>query len=157
MACQDDMVKKTAQAVIDMIKTEGSSTTSLKPFNFDTGKQAKGDESIRKTNVLITWPPSFETTVLGRYSFRPSKKNNGWSASVQLPWSQCVRELRWTGWQYCFHTYNIRPMSSPAFKAAEKGDLAGLMRLFRTGQATPFDRNEIGRSLLYVSFVFARP
>ncbi|KDN63480.1 hypothetical protein CSUB01_07570 [Colletotrichum sublineola] len=151
MACQDDMVKKTAQAVANMFKSEEFSAIGLKPVDFDTGKQTKEHEPMQKMNGLIAWPSSFETTVFGRYSLRHSKSNKGWTASVQMPWSQCVRELRWTGWQYCFHTYNIRPMSSPAFKAAEKGDLTGLMKLFKTGQATPFDRNEKGRSLLYLA------
>ncbi|EFQ30831.1 hypothetical protein CGRA01v4_12894 [Colletotrichum graminicola] len=151
MACQDDMVKKTAQAVVSMIKVEELSAIDLKPVDFDTSKQTKESKPIRQPNGLIAWPSSFEASVFGRYSFRRSKADNGWTASVQMPWSQRVRELRWTGWQYCFHTYNIRPRSSPAFKAAEKGDLAELMKLFKTGQATPFDRNELGRSLLYLA------
>ncbi|KAK2063253.1 hypothetical protein LY76DRAFT_230289 [Colletotrichum caudatum] len=151
MACQDDMVKRTAQAVANMIKAEQPSAMDSKPVDFNTNKQTEENGPIRKTNGFIVWPSSFEATAFGRYSFRRSRVSNGWTASVQMPWSQYVRELRWTGWQYCFHAYNIRPRSSPAFKAAEKGDLAGLMRLFKTGQATPFDRNEQGRSLLYLA------
>ncbi|KAK1990338.1 hypothetical protein LX36DRAFT_416636 [Colletotrichum falcatum] len=149
MACQDDMVKKTAQAVVNMMNIEKLSATGLKSIDSETSKKTQENEPARKTKGLITWPSSFEATVLGRYSFRRSKTHNGWTASVQMPWSQCVGELRWTGWQYCLHTYNIRPSSSPAFIAAEEGDLAGLMKLFQTRRATPFDRDELGRSLLY--------
>ncbi|KAK2046790.1 hypothetical protein LZ31DRAFT_184941 [Colletotrichum somersetense] len=151
MACQDDMVKRTAQAVANMIKAEQSSAVDLKPVDFDTDKQTEENGPIRKTNGIFAWPSSFEATVLGRYSFRRSRANNGWTVSVQMPWSQYVRELRWTGWQYCFHAYNIRPRSSPAFRAAETGDLTGLVNLFKAGQATPFDRNELGQSLLYLA------
>ncbi|KAF5518880.1 hypothetical protein CGCA056_v009470 [Colletotrichum aenigma] len=151
IACQEDVIQKTAQAVVQMMRAESlpmidamSSGTVVSHKDDNSGQTEKGQKRRH-------WPSYFETTLFGRYTFRRSRNDEGWIASLQIPWSQRVTELRWTGWQYRFHSYNIRPKTAPVFKAAEKGDIRELTKLFRTGQASPFDRNEAGRSLLYLA------
>ncbi|KAF4431974.1 hypothetical protein CFRS1_v012618 [Colletotrichum fructicola] len=150
IACQEDVIQKTAQAVVQMMRAESlpmidaMSSGTIVSQKDDSGQMEEGRKSRH-------WPSYFETTLFGRYAFRRSRNDEGWIASLQIPWSQRVTELRWTGWQYRFHSYNIRPKTAPVFKAAEKGDIRELTKLFRTGQASPFDRNEAGRSLLYLA------
>ncbi|EQB46375.1 hypothetical protein CGLO_14578 [Colletotrichum gloeosporioides Cg-14] len=150
IACQEDVIQKTAQAVVQMMRAESlpmidkMSSGTMVSQKDDSGQMDKGQKSRN-------WPSCFETTLFGRYAFRRSRNDEGWIASLQIPWSQRVTELRWTGWQYRFHSYNIRPKTAPVFKAAEQGDIRELTKLFRTGQASPFDRNEAGRSLLYLA------
>ncbi|KAK1672276.1 hypothetical protein BDP55DRAFT_588343 [Colletotrichum godetiae] len=142
IACQEDVVKKTAQAVVNMIKTQ----EGVEPTVVDAGSEKMLSATPKRLPNMSLKSKSF-----GQYSFQRSRSNGGWTASLQVPWSQCVRELRWTGWQYCFHSYNIRPDFSPVFKTVKKGDLTRLMNLFKMGEATPFDKNESGHSLLYIA------
>jgi hypothetical protein len=54
------------------------------------------------------------------------------------------------GWAFNIQVYNVVPLESPIFNFAKKGDISGMKELFRTGQASPFDRNLYGRTLLDV-------
>ncbi|KAF6827915.1 hypothetical protein CPLU01_08841 [Colletotrichum plurivorum] len=148
IACQDDVIQKTAQAVVSMMKSEQAPSIITKSVeDSDATTQVLSASRSSQSNT----PSCFQTTLFGRYSFRRSGSDEGWTASFQVPWSQRVRELRYTGWQYCFRSYSIRPRGSPIFKAAESGDVALMMKLFKTGQASPFDKNESGHSLLYLA------
>ncbi|KAF4784281.1 hypothetical protein HER10_EVM0006386 [Colletotrichum scovillei] len=147
IACQEDVVNKTAQAVVNMIKTREEAD----PKVIDAGSEKVLPAPSKRIPTMVMKSGAF-----GRYSFQRSRSNDGWTASLQIPWSQCVRELRWTGWQYRFHSYNIKPDSSPVFETVRNGDLRRLVNLFKTGEATPFDRNESGKSLLYVAAKYER-
>lgn len=46
--------------------------------------------------------------------------------------------------------YNAVPLNSPIFKMTQTGDVIGVQELFRTGQASPFDRTEDGYTVLDV-------
>jgi hypothetical protein len=54
------------------------------------------------------------------------------------------------GWTFNIQVYNIVPDRSPIFYLARKGDISGMKGLFRTGQASPFDRNPFGWTVLDV-------
>jgi hypothetical protein len=56
------------------------------------------------------------------------------------------------GWNFNIQVYNVVPSGSPQFRMAKFGDLVGIQYLFSTGQASPFDRNPIGCTILDVSF-----
>jgi len=57
-----------------------------------------------------------------------------------------------SGWNNNLRTYNIIPSDSSVIKLAREGDVRGLLDLFAGGQASPFDVDEGGRSLLSVRF-----
>lgn len=77
---------------------------------------------------------------------------------------RCPKWLSTRGWsikfrndpnglrQFNFRRYNIRPSDSEIFLTVGKGDLDGMLRLFQSRNATPFDRDEQGLSLLHVSY-----
>lgn len=47
-------------------------------------------------------------------------------------------------------SYHIRPWDALVFDYTKKGDLPNLQRLFDKGEASPFDRNPFGETLLHV-------
>lgn len=59
-----------------------------------------------------------------------------------------------SGWNSNLRTYNIIPSGSLVFELAGTGDVRGLLDLFAKGQASPFDVDENGYSLLSVRFHF---
>lgn len=54
------------------------------------------------------------------------------------------------GWNFYFQTYNIIPADSPAWELVQDGDVDGIQSLFRAHQASPFDRDQYGLTLLDV-------
>jgi hypothetical protein len=66
----------------------------------------------------------------------------------------CQLEVRRSivGLDVFMRTYGIVPRNAPVFEACERGDFVGMQRLFDSGLASPFDRNEWGTSLWKVSY-----
>jgi hypothetical protein len=54
------------------------------------------------------------------------------------------------GWNFNIQVYNVVSGSSPIFRMAGSGDVIGIQDLFRTGQASPFDQNPHGFTVLDV-------
>lgn len=54
-------------------------------------------------------------------------------------------------WTYSYTPIYVVPNNSPVFAACEVGDLEEIERLFGTGDATIYDTNENGWTLLHVS------
>ena len=54
------------------------------------------------------------------------------------------------GWNFNIRVYNVVPEYSPIFGIARSGDVIGIQELFRTGKASPFDRNPAGATVLDV-------
>ncbi|KAK0374565.1 hypothetical protein CLIM01_08086 [Colletotrichum limetticola] len=127
IACQEDVVKKTAQAVANMIKIREEVDTEV----VDAGSEKVLPAPPKRKPTMVMKSGAF-----GRYSFQRSRSNEGWTASLQIPWSQSD--------------------SSAVFETVRNGDLKRLVNLFKTGEATPFDRNESGKSLLYVAAKYER-
>lgn len=60
-----------------------------------------------------------------------------------------------SGWTVHLSSYHVRPEDASVFSFAEQGDVGNLRRLFESGEASPFDRNPGGETLLHVSKSFA--
>ncbi|CAG7557100.1 unnamed protein product [Fusarium equiseti] len=92
---------------------------------------------------------------LGRFAMAYTTASGAWQAYVQWPsWlSSSVYELQSSptgcGWMYSYRVYNIVSSDSDIVKRITKGDKAGVLDLFNKRQASPFDKDEKGRSLLY--------
>jgi hypothetical protein len=54
------------------------------------------------------------------------------------------------GWNFHIQMYNVVPYDSPIFKMAEDNCVFDIQQLFSTGQASPFDRDEYGWTVLDV-------
>jgi hypothetical protein len=57
------------------------------------------------------------------------------------------------GWDLCFRTYNVRPLDSPIFQFCMEGDLEGVNKLIRHGEASLLDVTPTGESLVTVSII----
>ena len=55
-----------------------------------------------------------------------------------------------SGWNFNIQIYNVVPAESPIFEMVRDGDIVGIQHLFSTRQASPFDREENGWTLLDV-------
>jgi hypothetical protein len=56
------------------------------------------------------------------------------------------------GWNFNIQVYKVVPRRSPVFELIEDDDIIGIQHLFSTGQASPFDRDEYGYTVLDVRF-----
>ena len=80
-------------------------------------------------------------------AFRPP----WWLTSVTYAWSLSL-ERSWAGWRAQWRHYSVRPDDSPVFAAVYARDVQTLMNLFDSREATPFDCDEGGQSLIHVRF-----
>lgn len=93
---------------------------------------------------------------LGRFAMAYTTATGAWQAYVQWPsWlSSSVYELQsaptGSGWMYTYRVYNIISSNSEIIQRIKEGDKAGVLELFNKRQASPFDKDENGYSLLYV-------
>jgi hypothetical protein len=55
------------------------------------------------------------------------------------------------GWNFNIQVYNVVPYDSQIFEMARSGDVIGIQDLFRTGQASPFNQDPHGFTVLDVS------
>jgi hypothetical protein len=105
------------------------------------------------TKLNKTYTPSR----LGRFAMAYTTSTGAWQAYIQWPsWlSASVYELQSSpslgGWSYNYRVYNIISPGSEIIQKIEKGDKNGVLELFNTRKASPFDKDDEGRSLLYVS------
>jgi hypothetical protein len=121
----------------------------------------------RTTNTLLAkssnssvkrQPRFFGPSNFGRYAGSYTKDTGEWEAYIQLPrWiSETIYEFHYapslSGWMFHARIYNVIPRNSEIHKRVKMGDEEGVVELFRTRQASPFDKDVDGRSLLYVRF-----
>ena len=55
------------------------------------------------------------------------------------------------GWSYFLQIYRVVPSDSPVFECAQTANIEGIQRLFSQNEASPFECDEAGRTLLVVS------
>ncbi|KAF4470777.1 hypothetical protein FALBO_2329 [Fusarium albosuccineum] len=101
--------------------------------------------------LVKTYSPS----KLGRFALTYTTNTGAWQAYVQWPsWlSSSVYELQSSptvcGWTYSYRTYNIISSKSEIIMKIQSGDKAGVLELFSSRKASPFDKDQNGDSLLY--------
>lgn len=98
----------------------------------------------------------------GRFAMAYANDTGAWQACVQWPsWvSRSVYELHsartFSGWTYNYRVYNVVSYESEVMVKVRNGDKQGVLDLFSARKASPLDRDDEGRSLLYVSFMIVR-
>lgn len=73
-----------------------------------------------------------------------------WLAGWMFAWDLNVRRS-YAGWDVNLRIYSIRPRGLECFQAVQRGDITQLKKLLITREMTPFDRDDLGRTLLHVS------
>ncbi|KAF5021388.1 hypothetical protein F66182_6577 [Fusarium sp. NRRL 66182] len=116
-----------------------------------TSVTQQGQLSTLEARPAKTYTPS----KLGRFAWAYTTTSGAWQAYIQWPsWlSSSVFELQSSpticGWTYNYRMYNIVPYKSDVIQKIQKGDKAGVLELFSKRKASPFDKCEYGKSLLY--------
>lgn len=115
-------------------------------------------EYLRNTGNLvgrISWRVS--STVV-QESWKANAVKQSTAISIHLPIVQraftleCQKALgRWT---FTFRISRIVPDDSPIFRICATEDHSSVLRLFESGQASPFDQTASGITLLHVSKLF---
>lgn len=141
---------------------------TIKPPSTTIHEVEDGESSLvarppTRTQVVLPYtvapqrPKTFVPSMAGRFSLSYVTTTGAWQAYMQLPsWiSQSVLELQskptaWTT-NYSFRVYNVVSSDSEIVGCVRNGDKKGVIRLFNSRQASPFDKDHYGHSLLYVS------
>lgn len=102
-------------------------------------------------------PPGYMSSRNSGLGLGYTRRSGKWQAQLRLPaWvSEKTYELycstALSGWTINCRVYNEVPRNSEIITKVRCGDRKGVMELFSSGQASPFDTSESGYSLLYVS------
>ncbi|POR32257.1 Uncharacterized protein TPAR_07535 [Tolypocladium paradoxum] len=132
----------------------------------ETQKEKDHNDTMRQTSVVPRpkeYSAAYSSSKIGPFAIKYAKVPGSWHAHIQLPrWlSESVYELRSItgvgGWTYTYRTYNIIPDNSEIFQRIRRGDKEGVLELFRTGKASPFDRDANGFSLLHEAALHVQP
>ncbi|OBS26921.1 hypothetical protein FPOA_00862 [Fusarium poae] len=124
----------------------------------DADEKSSTRSQLSVTNATVSAPKrpkTFAPSMAGRFSLSYATTTGAWQAYVQFPsWiSQSVLELQSnpTSWSsnYSFRVYNIVSFDSAIVQSVRNGDKKGVMELFNSRQASPFDKDQYGSSLLY--------
>ncbi|KAF4978520.1 hypothetical protein FZEAL_5118 [Fusarium zealandicum] len=104
----------------------------------------------------ITSSRVYTPSQTGRFAIAYTRGTGSWHAYLQLPsWvSQSVHIFQScpniSGWSFNYRVYNIVPSDSEIITRIKKGDESGVLELFSSRRASPFDRDASGDSLLYL-------
>lgn len=128
-------------------------------------KKQKQDGALVKKNQTTTLAPTesklvrtYSPSKLGRFALAYTTATGAWQAYIQWPsWlSQSVCEIQSSptlcGWTYNYRMYNIVSTKSEIIQKIRVGDKAGVLELFNSRQASPFDKDQNGQSLLFVGW-----
>ena len=96
---------------------------------------------IKKNHLDDGYREEKREEILAEYRTPPWLINRIWRI-------QALRAV--SGWKYSPRSYNIVPNTSIVFKYLENHNISGIQELFSQRQASPFDCDESGRSLLHV-------
>ncbi|KAJ4169308.1 hypothetical protein NW754_016342 [Fusarium falciforme] len=138
-------------------------TTQLAIEAKDGSKQKqKQDGAAAKKNQTTSLAPNesklvrtYSPSKLGRFALAYTTATGAWQAYIQWPsWlSQSVCEIQSSptlcGWTYNYRMYNIVSPKSEIIQKIRIGDKAGVLELFNSRQASPFDKDQNGQSLLF--------
>lgn len=103
---------------------------------------------------------SYAPSVFGRFFVDASKKAGRWNLFLQTPSWMSPEARSWefqaqraiAGWNFSLRSYSVRPQDAHVFNVVVSGDVSTMLSLFKSGQASLYDRDSEGASLLHVSF-----
>ncbi|KPM40597.1 hypothetical protein AK830_g5949 [Neonectria ditissima] len=111
--------------------------------------------SVSPTGKPIAKPKRTSSFKLGKLELDYAKGTGAWQARIQWPsWlSESIYEVASnpspSGWMCNFRIYNVVSFHSEIITKVRSGDKDGVLELFRTRKASPFDVDQTGTSLLY--------
>jgi hypothetical protein len=73
-----------------------------------------------------------------------------WLAGWMFAWDLNIRRS-YAGWDANLRIYSVRPRGLECFQAVQRGDIPQLKKLLETREVMPYDRDDLGWTLLHVS------
>ncbi|TGO30219.1 hypothetical protein BPAE_0007g01000 [Botrytis paeoniae] len=146
----DEQVRLATQQFSEMMEIRNTLQSFSSAASIITTQQ---QVSSNATSLSIT--SSANTTSGFRSTKTPSKRQKILNAKLRLPffsgvWELCAYQQSKSGWTFTMRTYNVIHYNAPVMTLARNGDVAGMQQLFQTRQASPFDVNEYGETILHV-------
>ncbi|KAF7924400.1 uncharacterized protein EAE98_007451 [Botrytis deweyae] len=146
----DEQVRLATQQFSEMVEIRNTLHTFNSAASIVTTQQQISNST---TGLLIT--PSANTTSGSRSAKTLSKYQKTLSAKLRLPffsgvWELCAYQQSISGWDFKLRIYNVVDYDAPIMELARVGDLAGMQQLFQTRQASPYDVNIYGETILHV-------
>lgn len=121
------------------------SPLSLRKENKQIRKNYINETSYKLIVGTLLWITSDSSGRSTRIKFSPAL----WTTLSQG--FEILSNRAFGGPQFLFRTFNIITRDHPAWRACAFGDVEELQRLFTQGLASPYDVNEDGGNLLFVS------
>ncbi|KAI8688745.1 hypothetical protein NCS55_00129100 [Fusarium keratoplasticum] len=168
MAWDMAVAKRTRDLVFSRVTTEvrthvqmAQPTTQLAIEAKEESKRDQDEVGVKKKQITtLTQADSklarrYSPSKLGRLALAYTTTTGAWQAYIQWPsWlSQSVCEIQSSptlgGWTYNYRMYNIISSKSEIIKKIKVGDKDGVLELFNSRKASPFDKDDEGNSLLY--------
>ncbi|KAK8060912.1 hypothetical protein PG996_010842 [Apiospora saccharicola] len=139
---------------VQLYEAEATSS-SVREQDDGQSPTSTSSQSVRQPRRRTTshWKPASSFGLLsiftGPNDYGVEFRQPWWLAGLASSFTLHMSTYR-SGWDVQVRLYSERPESDPVFLMAEDGDVAGLRSLFEQRQASPFDRDEYGRTLLHV-------
>ncbi|TGO57569.1 hypothetical protein BCON_0064g00390 [Botryotinia convoluta] len=152
----DEQVRLATQQFSEMVEIRNTLHSFNSAASIITTQQ---QISSNTTSLSIT---SSANTASGFRSTRTlSKHQKILNAKLRLPffsgvWELCAYQQSTSRWAFTLRTYSIVDYSAPIMELARDGDVAGMQQLFQTRQASPFDVDKHGETLLHVGATFGK-
>ncbi|CAD6452064.1 a16ff784-813b-4995-b4de-8d5ee30518a8 [Sclerotinia trifoliorum] len=110
------------------------------------------------TSSSSNTPTAKDATSISRAKKALPKDQRILHAKLRLPffsgvWQLCGYRQSTSGWTFTLRTYNVVDRGAPIMKAAYFGDVARMQELFQTQQASLFDVNLSGCTVLHLGIL----
>ncbi|KAF9876749.1 hypothetical protein CkaCkLH20_05595 [Colletotrichum karsti] len=155
-ASEDRIVRRVTLELTSQFGKNEENATFKKPV--DKKESAKeGVYTVVKSHHCGVKLASYTPSALGKILFNSSRSAGYWQMFLQAPswmsrdaWSwEFMAQRAVAGWTFALRSYSIRPEDSQIFKVVRDGEVSEMLSLFRSGEASPYDRDSKGASLLH--------
>ncbi|KAF7876951.1 uncharacterized protein EAF02_008171 [Botrytis sinoallii] len=149
----DEQVRLATQQFSEIVEIRNT----LHSFNSATSIITT-QQQISSSTTDLSVIPSANTTSGSRSAKTLSKYQKTLSAKLRLPffsgvWELCAYQQSISGWDFKLRIYNVVDYDAPIMTLARNGDVAGMQQLFETQQASPYDVNIYGQTILHVGIL----
>jgi hypothetical protein len=100
-----------------------------------TGDASRTHESIERKATYVLYPPK-------------------WLQTLGLSFGAQISATSTWGWKYNLEPFRAVPEDSLIFDFCRTGNVDGVRTLLKRGEASPWDRDPLGRTPLWVSLKF---
>ncbi|KAF7890527.1 hypothetical protein EAF00_008842 [Botryotinia globosa] len=146
----DEQVRLATQQFSEMVEIRNT----LNSFN-SAASIVTTQQQISINTMTSSITSRGKTTSRSRSTKSLSKHQKILNAKLRLPffsgvWELCAYQQSVSGWTFTLRTYNVVDSHAPIMEMARRGDVAGIQQLFQTRQASVFDVDQFGNTVLHM-------